>query len=300
MSEVLQQLNGFAVDLGGTKIAAAHIAGGQIVAEAVTETSATDGAAAQVAAIARLLGRVGYRTGAPLGVAVAGRIDAGGHWHAVNTDTLKTIVAVPLADLVAAAIGPAVCLNDAAAAALAEARLGAGQGVRNFAYLTVSTGVGGGLVLDGRLHGCGSGLAGHVGFVTTPCATDSCGSSRRGTVESVAGGRAMAAAALAEGWQADARTICDAARVGEAWAEAILDRSVSAIATLIADLNAILGLDGVAVGGSIGLSDGYIGRIHSALGQEPPLFQVSVSAAALGTRAPLYGALLHRLADAQA
>lgn len=291
MRDADQPLDGFAVDLGGTKIAAARIAQGQIVARAACATKAHAPAEAQAATIADLARQVGYQTGAPLGIAVAGRIDDRGYWHAVNTGTLSAIVAVPLGDLIARNLGPATCLNDAAAAALAEAWLGAGRGVRNFGYLTVSTGIGGGVLLNGHLLESRSGLAGHVGFTTAPGAHDPCGSGRRGTVESVAGGRAMAEAARKAGHDADARDICEAARRGEAWAMRIVTMSARAIATLIADLTAILGLDGVAFGGSIGLSEGYIDRVRSALEDEPALFRPLVMPAALGADAPLFGAL---------
>lgn len=105
----------------------------------------------------------------------------------------------------------------------------------------------------------------------------------------------MAVMARAIGHDADARAICDAARRGEGWAVAIVDRSAQAIATLIADLTATLGLDGVAIGGGIGLSEGYIARVRAALDAEPPLFRASIAPAALGADAPLIGALLHRL-----
>lgn len=290
-----QILDGYAIDLGGTKIAAGRIVKGRVVAY---ETTATDGAAGpkgQVAAMADLARRVGYLRGAPLGVAVAGRIDHEGFWHAVNRGTLRAIEAAPLAALIDDALGPATCVNDAAAAAFAEARLGAGLGARNFAFLTVSTGIGGGLVLGGRLLDSRSGLAGHVGFATSPDADQPCGSQRHATVESIAGGRAMAQAALAIGQQADARAICAAARAGHGWAEPIVNRSAQAIATLIADLTAILGLDTVAIGGSIGLSEGYLERVCAALAGEPPLFRAPIVPAALGGDGPLLGALLHHL-----
>jgi N-acylmannosamine kinase len=295
MPDQAQSLEGYAIDLGGTKIAAARIVKGRVVAR---ETLPTDGAAgpeAQVAAMAELALGVGYRRGAPLGIAVAGRIDREGFWHAVNRGTLSAIDAVPLADMIGRALGTAACVNDAAAAALAEARLGAGLGARNFAFLTVSTGIGGGLVLGGRLLDSQSGLAGHVGFATTPDADQPCGSQRRGTVESVAGGRAMAEAALALGQSADARAICQAARAGQAWAEPIVARGARAIATLIADLTAILGLDAVAIGGSIGLSEGYLARVDAALDGEPSLFRPAVMAASLGGDGPLLGALMQHL-----
>ncbi|WP_340256186.1 ROK family protein [Roseobacter sp. HKCC-CH-9208] len=290
----LNDLEGFAIDLGGTKVIAARIVAGEVVAREITQTIGSDGPHAQVDAMARIARKIGYLKGEPLGVAVAGRIDAQGHWHAVNARTLSAISSVPLADLIAAELGPVNCLNDAAAAALAEARFGAGKGITNFAFLTVSTGIGGGLVLMGRLLTSPSGLAGHVGFATAQGATsNACGSGRKNTVESIAGGQAMALVASDRG--IDARAICAAALRGEAWAEAIVENSAQAVGTLIADLTAILGLQGVAIGGSIGLSDGYIDRVRRFLDAEPPLFRVPVQAARLGANAPLFGALLARL-----
>jgi predicted NBD/HSP70 family sugar kinase len=285
----MADLTGFAVDLGGTKIAAARIEGGQIVARASAPTEGNADAVAQIQTIARLAHEVGYFHGAPLGLAVAGRIDAAGHWHAVNRATLSQIDRVPLAAMVAQALGPCACLNDATAAALAEAQLGAGRGLRNFAYVTVSTGIGAGLVLGGRLLDSPNGLAGHVGFATSRDSHTLCGSGRIGTVESVASGRALAYEA---GNGMDARAICAAARDGQAWAEPLVTRSARAVATLLADLTAILGLEGAAIGGSVALSEGYLDRIRVALQAEPPLFQLAVSRAQLGADAPLLGALL--------
>lgn len=285
----MDDLTGYAVDLGGTKIAAARIESGQIVARSSVPTLGNADAYAQVESISRLTTEIGYVRGAPLGVAVAGRIDAGGQWHAVNRATFAKIDGVLLSAMVAEALGPCACLNDTHAAALAETHLGAGKGMQNFAYLTISTGISAGLILGGRLLESASGLAGHVGFSTARDSQTHCGSGRIGTVESVAGGRAMAQMA---GNGMDARAICAAAQDGQAWAEAIVARSVSAIATLLADLTAILGLDCVAIGGSVGLSDGYIARIRAALQSEPLLFRVPVAPAQLGADAPLWGALL--------
>src|SRR5690606_36733386 len=147
-------------------------------------------------AIAALLQEVGYQAGEPLGVAVAGRIDREGCWHAVNTATLSAIKAAPLRPMLRERFGARVsAINDAAAAGLAESRFGAGQDASNYACLTVSTGVGGGLVLGGKLVDSNNGLAGHLGFSSSPLSGVPCGSGRLGTVESVAGGRAIAAAA---------------------------------------------------------------------------------------------------------
>ncbi len=287
-------LNGFAVDLGGTKIAAAKIASGEVVDRREGQTDTNASAEKQVRAMAGLLQLLGYRVGDALGVAVAGRIDRAGYWHAVNTETLSSVAGVDLARLVRTLIGPGTTSNDAAAAAFAEARFGAGQGIGSFAYLTVSTGIGGGLVMDGQLLTSANGLAGHVGFSSSPDAPDICGSGRRGTVESVAGGRAMAAAARAVGHDVDARAVCQAALAGATWADAIVARSAGAVARLVADLASILGLEVVAIGGGIGLSPGYMERVTQALAGEPPLFRVPVAAAILGADAPLLGALAIR------
>lgn len=275
---------GYAVDLGGTKTAVARIADGKVVDRLQQQTDAGADLDAQLVSIAILLDQIGYRHGEPLGVAVAGRVDRDGNWHAVNTETLRAIVAAPLGTRLLERFGPrSRAVNDAAAAALAEAQLGAGLGAYNFAYLTVSTGVGGGLVLAGRLLESSNGLAGHVGFASSPLGTARCGSGRLGTVESIAGGRAMATAAGLP----DARAVFADGRH-----EAIIDHAASAVATLIADLTAILGLDRVAIGGSIGLAPGYLPRVLAHLAAEPALFRPSVVPASLGQDSGLIGALL--------
>lgn len=277
-------LSGYAIDLGGTKIAAARIKAGQIVARLQKPTDGGADLQAQIEVIADLLQQLGHRYDDPVGVAVTGRVDAEGNWHAVNTGTLRAISAAPLLAALREKFGARVrAANDANAAALAESRLGAGQGVRNFAFVTVSTGVGGGLVLGGRLIDSDNGIAGHVGFVGTRLGNDLCGSGRLGTVESVAGGRAIAAAAGLP----DARTVFESGRH-----EQIIDRAAAAIAGLIVDLTTILGLNRVAIGGSIGLATGFLARVMDHLDKEPPLFRPEVQSARLGHDAGLIGALI--------
>lgn len=280
-------IDGFAVDLGGTKIAVARIERG-IVVERVQR--ATDGAAdlsAQLDTMDLLLSDLGFHRGERLGVAVAGRVDRDGNWHAVNTATLSAITAAPLGSVLKARFGEgSLPINDAAAAAFAEYRIGAGRGAHNFAYVTVSTGVGGGLVLNGRLVDSGNGLAGHVGFSSSPFGKSLCGSGRLGTVESVAGGRAIAAAAGLP----DAKAVF----ASDPEHPAIVT-SAQAVARLIADLTAILGLDSVVVGGSIGLAPSYLDKVSDALATEPELFRPRLAKAELGNDSGLVGALLRSL-----
>jgi N-acylmannosamine kinase len=283
-------VSGFAVDLGGTKIAAARIEDGVVVAATQRPTEGGAGLDGQLQTMAALLAEVGFRFGEPLGVAVAGRVDRDGNWHAVNTATLTSITAAPLGSGLRAQFGAkTLATNDAVAAALAEHRFGAGQGAYNFAYVTVSTGIGGGLVLAGRLIDSANGLAGHVGLTSSPFGRTLCGSGRMGTVESIAGGRAIAAAA----GLADARAVFAQNSRHEA-----IGQSARAVAKLIADLTAIVGLDCVALGGSIGLAPGYLASVVGRLAEEPPLFRPQVAPARLGNDSGLVGALLRCLESA--
>jgi predicted NBD/HSP70 family sugar kinase len=289
-------LTGFAADLGGTKTAVARIERGEVVERLLAPTDSAADPEAQIAAIRSLLELLGHSTGAPLGVAVAGRVDSAGAWHAVNRGTLPAILGFPLQHTLTRDLGAATCLNDAAAAAFAEGLFGAGNHSDSFAYLTVSTGVGGGLVIGNRLTSSANGLAGHVGFVSSRHANGPCGSGRVGTVESIAGGRGIAAAAAAAGHEGtDARAVFAAAADGQDWADRIIATSARAVAALIGDLTAILGLDTVAMGGSIGLAPGYIERTRAALDEEPNLFRPHLVHAELGHDAPLVGALTAHL-----
>ena len=286
-------LYGFAVDLGGTKTAAAEFRGGRLVQSATRPTDGGAGPAEQVGHIGKLLYEIGYERGAPLAVALTGRIDQSGCWHAVNRETIGGISSAPIADMITAEFGTAHVMNDAAAATLADHRLGSGIGHDNFAFVTVSTGVGGGLVLNGRLHQSPDGIAGHIGFTTSRFATETCGSGRFGTVESLAGGRAIArAGARFESDVTSARDVFDRARQGAGWADGLIDISARAIAELAGNLVATLGITRIALGGSIGLADGYIERVERELGQLPGLFRCEIVPAALAAEGPLIGALL--------
>lgn len=286
------ELTGFAIDLGGTKTAAAKIENGRVVERIQKPTDGTSDPSTHIQLMRELLEQLGYRQGDQLGVAVTGRVDDTGHWHAINQQTLSGVAAVPLHQLLHSQFGTVSVVNDAAAATSAEHNFGSGRGFDDFAYITVSTGVAGGLILNGRLHRSSDGLAGHLGFSSSTGGTATCGSGRIGTVESVASGSAIAKQAQRVGLSdGDARQVFDLARQGVDWAEELFDNSALSIARLAADLATILGIRRIAVGGSIGLSEGYIERIRKHIDDFPPLFFVEIVPAKLGVDAPLLGAL---------
>ncbi len=101
---------------------------------------------------------------------------------------------VPLARLMSERLGvPASLENDASAAALGEHRYGAGRGTRHMLYFTVSTGIGGGIIIDGGLYTGASGAAGELGHMVIDMnAAETCPWCERGCLESLASGTAIA------------------------------------------------------------------------------------------------------------
>lgn len=286
-------ITGVAVDVGGTKIAVARYAEGCQIARAQVHTRADEDMSGLLASIEALFEDVRYRRGEPLGFAMTGRISEDGTWSAVNAGTLPQIQGAALGAALEDRFGSLVSLrNDAASAALAEVRFGAGQGSRAFAYLTVSTGIGGGIVLDGQPLASPDGLAGHIGFLSSPHSDRPCGSGRQRTVESVAGGRAIAAAAEElTGKELDARAVFEGWQREDAWAAEIVDPAAAAIACLCSDLRLAFGLDRIALGGSIGFAPGFREAIVARVANEPDLFRVPVVSAEIGGDSALVGAL---------
>lgn len=285
-------LYGIAIDIGGTKTAAARFKAGVPEGYFSTPTNGSASIADHVGSIARILDRLDWVKGEPVGVTVSGRLTSQGKWKAVNSKTLSNLGDNSLREELKRAFGRVRLSNDAHATTWAEYRLGAGAGVGNFCYLTVSTGVGGGLVVNGQLVQSPSGLASHPGFVTAQSATKICGSGRVGTVESIASGTAIGAQSQTSGHTGDTRMIFKAANAGQDWANAILNTSAQAISSLCSDIAALVNPDCIAIGGGIGLADGYIDRVKAFQNLEPDLFRTNIVPATLGRYGPLLGALM--------
>ena len=161
-----------AVDLGGTKVRAVVADGsGRVLGDDIRPSGAADGLEAvlgrMVASLDAALARAGVEREqlAGLGIASPGAVDVE-RGVVPNAPQLPGWQDVPLARLMAERVGVAALLeNDASAAALGEHRFGAGRGTRHMLYLTVSTGVGGGIIIDGELYRGKSGAAGELGHV---------------------------------------------------------------------------------------------------------------------------------------
>jgi glucokinase len=128
---------------------------------------------------------------AGIGIAAAGIIDTN-EGIVTTSPNLPGWRNVPLRDIIAERLGLTTYLiNDASAAALGEHRFGAGKGVDNLIYLTVSTGIGGGIIIDGGLYLGADGCAGEIGHMIIETHGPQCNCGKFGCLEALASGSAM-------------------------------------------------------------------------------------------------------------
>ncbi|MGZ3141665.1 ROK family protein [Lentzea chajnantorensis] len=285
-----------ALDFGGTKIAAALVdPSGAVVRTTRVPTPAADPWPAVSSLVTSVVADVAV---AGVGIASAGPVNTvDGTVSPINVPSWRNF---PLRDSVASLLPgvPVELAGDGVCMALGEHWRGAGQGSRYLVGLVVSTGVGGGLVLDGRPFGGRTGNAGHIGHVVvdpdgTPC---TCGG--RGCVETVAAGPRMVAWARHAGWQApddaDAALLAAAALAGEEIPLAAFDRAGQAVGMAIAGAAAVCDLDVAVIGGGVAQAGELLFepvrralKAHAGLSY---LAGLEVRAAELGGEAGLVGA----------
>lgn len=220
-----------------------------------------------------------------MAIAVTGFV-SDGYWSALNTATLDLPGRYPLAERIHALFGhEPVLANDAQAAAFGEFTHGAGEG-QDMVFLTVSTGVGGGIVSNGELVRGDTGLAGHYGQTRA----------RNGVrFEDEVSGRAIARKARALGHALSVPEVFEAARNGAAWAEDLLESSAHGVAALCADIKLTIDPARIVIGGGVGLAPGYLDRVINHLEHLRHELRPALCPAALGANAGLLGiAALHR------
>jgi glucokinase len=185
-----------AVDIGGTKLAAGLVdaAEGRVLSRRSVPTPRSDDAEVVFAALAALLDGLGPDRAAAqvCGIGSGGPMTRGG--EALTPVHIPAWRSFPLRRRMAEATGlPVFVDNDAKAVALAEGWVGAAGGVRAYVGMVVSTGIGGGIVLDGRLLDGQAGNAGHIGHVIVEPGGRPCFCGGRGCLEGEASGRAIEA-----------------------------------------------------------------------------------------------------------
>ncbi|GAA2803412.1 ROK family protein [Kitasatospora paracochleata] len=293
-----------AVDIGGTKIAGALVdSSGTLLATTRRPTPATAGAQTVLGAVrevpADLAADGRWPEVSAVGIGSAGPVDvAAGTVSPVNIAAWRGF---PLVDEVRRQVGlPVTLIGDGVALAEAEHWQGAATGYRSVLCMVVSTGVGGGLVLDGRVHGGPTGNAGHIGHISVDLDGEPCPCGGRGCVEGLASGPAIARYARAGGRRPgpdgddSAAAVAESARAGDPVALAAFDRSARALAAAVAATATLVELEAVVIGGGVAAAGPLLfeplARHLDTYAALPFVRGLRVHHAQLGTDAGLVGA----------
>ncbi len=285
------------VDLGGTKIAAGLLIGERVVGFRERPTP-REGGRAVVEAIVELARAVLRDRRAVVGVGTPGPLDyaRGVVRFAPNVPGLSDF---PLQRVLSERLGlPVVLENDANAAALAEHHLGAARGARSSLYLTVSTGIGGGMVVAGRVLRGAFGQAGEIGHLVVDPDGPLCACGSRGCLEALASGRALARdAAYVFGHAVDVPELFS---LDEPRARALVAASARWVGRALASVQRVFDPEVVVLGGGVALGGGerYLRAVRRAyreamVGWRP----ASVRRARLGRRVGVVVAALAALLE---
>jgi len=259
------------VDLGGTQIRAAMTdREGTVLNHTRRLTLAPEGPDAGLGrmkeAIREALGNAGWDTVLGIGIAAPGPLDLemGTIIRGINLPAWDN---VPIRDIITEEFGVPVYLNnDANLAALAEHRFGAGRGCSNLVYLTVSTGIGGGIIVDGRLLLGAHGWGGEPGHTIVEPAGPPCTCGSAGCLEAMASGPAIAqraagliregrvsslSEAVHRGTELTAEMVGKAAQQGDDLALEVIGRAAYYLGIGVVNLINIFDPDVVILGGGV-------------------------------------------------
>lgn len=298
-----------AADIGGTHIrVAVYPANTEIIPRKQKRIATTDVETTAVERLAALIRELWPEEGKvrAIGVATPGFIDSanGVVIHAPNIPGWEDL---PLRDLLSSRFNVPVHVgNDANLAALAEWRYGAGQGHHDLLYLTISTGIGGGVIIGNQLLVGTRGMAAEFGHVTMMPDGPVCGCGERGHLEAIASGTAIAryvadqlakgaTSMLLEGPHPTAREIGLAAEQGDPLARAALTRAGTFIGYALADFLHLFNPSIVIFGGGVSQSGPLLlDPIRAAMAQRVMSTEYTqnlvLATAALGDDAGLIGA----------
>jgi len=304
------------VDLGGTNIhGALGDASGTLLEEEKVPTCANEGQDAVLGRIASMVERMARRAGRTpeaLGLGVPGLVDL----ESGETRFLPNLPTqwrnVPVAAILERRLKCKVrLLNDARAAALGESMFGHGREARTMVLFTLGTGVGGGIVIDGRLRLGPLGAAGEIGHICVQPDGPWCSCGSRGCLETFVSGPALTAEGvrlLASGNAPHLLEICRgdvnrvspetlgmAAAAGDPGARAVIERAGALLGLASSGLVLALHPDIVVLGGGVAaLGDLLIAPMRRALESHVHMFPVDgvrVACSRLGERAGVYGGL---------
>ena len=308
-----------AADIGGTKIIIALISeSGRILAEDRIPTLPDEGVSAVIGrlftAVDDLLSRNIIKSSQLRGISVAcaGGIDTERGVVVTSSPNMSGWSYIPLRDFVQEKykVNNIYVLNDASAAALGEQQFGAGRGVDNLVMVTVGTGIGGGVIVNGRLYLGARGGAGEIGHMTIDVNGPACGCGNTGCLEVMASGTAIARDAITRiSWgeksslvemagneieSITAEMVGNSARNGDPLATDVISQAVNYLATGIVNLVNIFNPEMIIIGGGMAeLGDIIIDPVKAMVTERA--FSISarvvhIVTAQLGNQAGVYGA----------
>ncbi len=297
------------IDIGGTKVLGIAIdANGEIVGQhRVPSEVATGGVEAAITTVfERLLNEVGVADA--VGVGIAGLVDFEGRMR--FGPNLADVLELSVRDQMEAATGlPVTVDNDANAAGYGELLFGALEGCRHALMVTLGTGIGGAIIVNGEVFRGANGFAAEIGHFTVRADGPLCACGERGHWEAIACGNALgrmgadavadgdgaAIAAVAAGAPVTGHHVADAARLGDREALAIIDEFADNVALGLAGLANIFDPEAIAIaGGLVEMGDLLLEPVRAAfarhlegLAHRP---HIRIMPAALGERAGAMGA----------
>ena len=254
-----------AVDLGGTAIKSALVSvDGRILSRAETPTQADTSRERVIENIINAVKQVHPGRVRGIGIGSPGWVN--GETGEVNwIENIPVLNGVSLTDPVRQAFDcPVFIDNDATNAARGEFTFGAGRGARNLLAITLGTGVGGGLILNGEVFTGGIHYAGEIGHMTYIPEGMACSCGKRGCLEAYASATAIRRAARSirkrriqsrllemDEAEVDARMVCDLARAGDEACRSIVTEVGTALGVVLGSVINLLNLDRVVIGGGV-------------------------------------------------
>lgn len=293
------------MDIGGTNVKIAFVkANGDVVAQGSVPTAPERGPevfAKSVATTAKDIAnahQIPWQQVIGVGVGIAAFIDVERGWieESVNLHWYD----IPMGDLLATALGKPVRLdNDANVAALGEVWLGAGQSAKTAICVTVGTGVGGGLIIGGRIHRGVTTMAGEIGHVMVKNDGELCNCGHRGCLETLASATALTrhgheAGLITSGEELTSKEIFEMAANGNQTAQDVIDDMIHWLAVGLSIGANLLNPDVIVVaGGVVNAGDALIRPLREAFATEA-LQRVArvcqIVPATLGSQAGVLGA----------
>jgi glucokinase len=288
------------LDLGGTNAKCAVLDSSlRVLATDACPNGAADGPEAVLQRVAEL----GRATAEPFGEVASAALALPGHFDADGCGVLLPNlpgdwVGRPIAGPVGERLGvPVRLVNDVRALTLAELRLGAGRGASDLVCIALGTGVGGGVVIGGRVH-LGLGHAGEIGHTTVDPDGPRCGCGNRGCLDRMAGAAAIAEAA----GRPTVAAAAEAARAGDATAIAAFAQAGEYVGRVLAGAIVLLWPERVVVGGGVAEAGALLLEpIRAEIRRRAcvaPVDAIAVVEAQLGARAGAVGAALWSLETA--